>query len=583
MLLEHILEINGVGKQSCPVYFHDARSDYSESSSAKRAEVAVLGAMKHINDFMHPQAIIMDDANLEDEFFTRAMRKRAKDLRRTLIEVPDGKYEDFLWMTRLDSASLANWHRLTIDILIHAPPRSSGGLIRLVRSLEQADYSGLKAPRLTIELPSDVEPFARSYLETLEWPTDKTASSLGTSALALHHRIPSSRVTPDQASLRFLESFYPTSTEDNHVLILSPQVELSRLYLQYVYYAALEYKYAASSSRNTEDLLGLSLDIPTTFINGSRDFIQPKVADMNSKKYTESEKLDQSAASAFLYEAPSATASLIFGDKWATLHHFLSNRLAAIHAGKAEKRKKLVSETEPSWLEYLLELMRARGWSMLHPASSFVTVHNELVHVPEEYMRDGSDMTKTAEGNEPAESLDEEAFLTAPDPRVIEPLTEKDSPDSFLPLQETLPFDGHLPLLQTLPYVYHTGDLIRSDSATEYKDNYISHFRRHIGGCEGTDADRKRINRYLKTDDLFCLPGMEPEYDDESKDDDDDDDNDDEEGEAAEATVKETEPPAEESKDAESDAKAEGGDDEAVKATVETKEEVKAQEEGGLG
>ncbi|KAK3088938.1 hypothetical protein LTR53_019894, partial [Teratosphaeriaceae sp. CCFEE 6253] len=80
---------------------------------------------------------------------------------RTLIEIPAGRCEDFLWMTRLDSGSLSNWFKPAIDILIHALPASSGGLIRLVKSLERADYAEFPVPKLTIELPSDIEHFAK--------------------------------------------------------------------------------------------------------------------------------------------------------------------------------------------------------------------------------------------------------------------------------------------------------------------------------------------------------------------------------------------------------------------------------------
>ena len=36
-----------------------------------------------------------------------------------------------------------------------------------------------------------------------------------------------------------------------------------------------------------------------------------------------------------------------------------------------------------------------------------------------------------------------------------------------------------------------------------------------MGGCDAEEAKRKRVPHGLGTDDLFCLPGLEPEYDEE--------------------------------------------------------------------
>lgn len=510
--LDDILEVNGVSKEDCTVSFHDARGDFSEYSTEQRAEVSVAGAMKHINEFMHPQAIIMDDSKLEDMFFTRAMRNKASEYGRALIEVPAGRYEEFLWMTRLDSGSLGNWFKPTIDILIHAPPDSSGGWLRLVRSLESADYSGLRIPKLTIELPTDIEHFAQEYLRGLQWPPVFDPSPVKQSTLTLRHRIPTSRLSSEQASVRLLESFFPKVTEHNHVLVLSPQAELNPLYLQYLHYVVLEYKYSSYDSPSSDNLLGVSLDVPSTLLNGSGDFLHPATADMPAEKYKDGSVYDQTADAPFLYQAPSATASLIFGGKWVTLHNFLSSRLAASHLSKAEKTKKLVSETEPAWLEYLLELMRARGWSMLHPAAPLVTIHNELSHIPEEYSEEQSNGKKGAEILQIPTHPEEEAFLTAAAPAAVIEHVERQQQTSQ-PLHELLPFEGDLPELPHLPYLYHDGDLITAATAIELQNEYVPHFRHHIGGCDGQQATRKRIVHELGTEDLFCLPGMDLEYD----------------------------------------------------------------------
>lgn len=516
MSLDQILEINGVSRDECPVAFHDGRGDYSEYSTDLRLEVAVGGAMRHINEFMHPQAIIMDDSAIEDKPFTRALRARGKEYRRPVIEIPEGAYEEFMWITRLDSGSLGGWFKPQIDILVHAPKESSGSLIRLLKSLEDANYAGLRPPRLTVELPNNIEKFAGSYLSGLQWPPGGDKSPVGENTLTLRHRIPVDHASSEQSSLRFLESFFPTSP-DSHVLLLSPQAELSPQYLQYLQYIILEYRYSSFGSPYSGELLGLSLDIPSTFVNGSGGFQPPVVAEMKAHRYTDDEKFNQKSRTPFVYQAPSSTASLIFSEKWASFHDFVSNRLAASHSGKAQKVKKLVSETEPAWLEYMLELMRARNWHMLHPAKSFVTVHNELAQLPEEFIREEK-APKEDDSTQPPYHPEEEGFLTADEPPKIVPHREKESVSGTQALHETIPFRGDLPEIPHLPLLDYRGEHSSFPETNEIRQEYVTYFREHIGGCDAQQAKRKRIGHGLGTDDLFCLPDLEPEYDEEDED-----------------------------------------------------------------
>lgn len=510
--MDEILEINGVDEKSCNVYFHDARGDYCEYSTDERARYSVAGAMKHIQDFMHPQAVIVDDEELEDDFFVRAMKKKMADYGKTMIQIPAGRYEDFLWMTRLDSGSLASWHRPSIEVLVHAPQRSSGGLLRLVKSLVSADYAGLKTPSLTIELPSDVEVFAKRFLSRLNWPPGRKQSDAGTSSLTLRHRIPASHLSTEQASVRFLESFFPASSDDSHVLVLSPQVELNPVFLHYLHYVVLEYRYSSYSPPNAEDMIGAALDVPERWANGTGTFQVPLVKDMHAHRYTQNEDLDQLVLSPFTYEVPSTTAGLIFGDKWATLHNFLTNRIEATRSGKAKKTKKLISEREPSWAEYLLELMQCRSWVMLHPSEAFVTVHNELARVPEEFTRESQ--THDPIELTPDEQSLEEPFLTAPAPPTLpnSVAMEEDHTSDTRPLHEILPFSGDLPEIPHMPFVTHGGEYLHIEDRHGLRDRYISRFRHTIGGCQAKEAERKRWAREGRTDDLFCLLGLEVEY-----------------------------------------------------------------------
>jgi hypothetical protein len=46
--------------------------------------------------------------------------------------------------------------------------------------------------------------------------------------LSLRHRIPRQKLTEEESSVRFLESFWPQKPEFSHVLVLSPNTEVSR-------------------------------------------------------------------------------------------------------------------------------------------------------------------------------------------------------------------------------------------------------------------------------------------------------------------------------------------------------------------
>lgn len=498
--VEEIMQINGIDEDNCLAHWHDARGDYAEYSSEARVEASVKGAMKHIHEHMHPQVIFTDDGANEEDFFVRAMRAKAKDFDTPIIEVPSGKYEDWLWTTWLRAQSLANWYTPNIDILIQAPLQSSGRLIRLLQSLTNADYRGLKVPRLTIELPAEIEPPLQRYLEEFRWPPVK-GQQTHASLLSLRHRIASSRASSEQASLRFVESFYPNQPNDHHVLILSPQAEINPRYLQYLQYAILHYRYSAITW--PEELMGISLDVPTSFVNGSAGFQQPKLADMSSDGTSVNEPAP------FMYQAPSSTATLVFGERWVAFQDFLANRVQVFHNGNAKKTRKLVSEAQPSWVEHLLELMSARNWLVMQPATSLGTIHNELAQIPEEYLRPSKSRLATKLPKEPAASA-EEPFILSDESPVLAERPEPDPNQNSMPLHKTLPFNGELQSVSLVPYVGVDGSLVSFSKLAELRDDYLKFFREAIGGCTGSDASRLRKFEYgsMKTDDLFCLPGQ---------------------------------------------------------------------------
>lgn len=193
---------------------------------------------------MHPQAIIVDGSGAEEWFFQKGARSHSKASSNTLIEVP-APATSVTWITKLDSSSLRGkeqvpfrwphnilmyflaWDNNHVDILVQATPNASGSLMRLLRSLSKADYLSGSIPHLTIDLPHDIDPSTKSFLETFQWPPADVYNPTNARHLSIRHRIPNQRLTEEESSARFLESFWPGDPRISHILVLSPQVELA--------------------------------------------------------------------------------------------------------------------------------------------------------------------------------------------------------------------------------------------------------------------------------------------------------------------------------------------------------------------
>lgn len=496
--LTEILEINGIDQIKCPAIWHDARPDHSEYSSDDRAESVVMTAMTHIHTFLHPQAAIIDDALSEDGFFVKGMRARTKSLGMPLIEIPKDKVDSMMWMTRLDAGSLRSWHLPAVDILIQVPPGSSG-VARLLRSIRSADYSGVNLPHITIELPADVDESVERYLDDFKWPVAGHQSHITT-----RRRIGTQRLTQEESAIRFLELFYPSS-KHSHLLLLSPQVELSSQYYQYLMYTLLEYRHSTYSVDDAAGVFGTTLEIPSTLLDGKTAFTGPKADDMHSPRYS---KLFANTNSApFLWQSPNSHATLVFGDKWSEFHSFVSNRVAK----QSKPRHKLVSETLPAWMEYMLEFMRARGYALFYPGAAsrdaFVTIHNELYRAPEEFLKP---TPLEEETTVPSQALTEPFSLAntpAPPPKGVESYLVSGS----RPVHLVLPFGGDLPEIADLPYFTHNGEEVPHSNVASIASTYADKYREVIGGCESVVGKHRKVVPGSARD-LFCF-GNEEESD----------------------------------------------------------------------
>lgn len=542
--LEEVMKINGVDSDSCDVYWHDGRPDYAQYSTDARMEVSVAGALGHIHGFMHPQAVITANALNEDDFFARGMARKTKELHRTHIELPTNKQlANMGWLTRLEAQALRMWHAATVDVLIQAPQDASGSLVRLLMSLERADYGSFVPPRLTIELPHRLNDDTMIFLDNFRWPPQKYQEDVPINQLALRRRIPDKHLSADEASTRFIESFYPSHTQNSHVLILSPQVELSPAYYHYLKYNLLEYKY---SSYNSSDLFGISLETPSTKLDGAEEF-EPPLPVRSSGDDDHDPPITP-----FLWQAPNSNAALYFADKWIEFHSYLTKYNQASRHPSTKKhirdRKKLVSKQLPAWTEALLDLMRTRGYRLLYPNSqpgsaagnAVAITHKELFQVPEEWI-----LARLAASPEVEETPSESstAVLGAPvdylgghgpssdsnDLKVSRnllksllqvlpvapPFARKPRGDDDRETRKTPPPSPALRMSQ-MPLLDYNGNGVTEDDLELRASNRAIKYRLTSGGCENDEAQEKEV-LLGNADDLFCIDDdFEPEDEEES-------------------------------------------------------------------
>lgn len=83
-------------------------------------EVSVTASLEHIHTFIHPQIIIIDDPTREDNFFVTAVRSKSMDIGKGVIELPSDATETMMWLTRLDSGSLAGKLLLSCSCMLNS-------------------------------------------------------------------------------------------------------------------------------------------------------------------------------------------------------------------------------------------------------------------------------------------------------------------------------------------------------------------------------------------------------------------------------------------------------------------------------
>ncbi|QGI77536.1 hypothetical protein CEK25_004265 [Fusarium fujikuroi] len=454
--IKELLEINGIDK-SCKIYVHDARTDYASTSSELRLKLAAIRAFFYIENFMHPQAIIVDSTQKEEDYFLQAIRDQITGTRSALIELPEKPETRLAWISKLDASALA----------VQAPPVGTANLQRLLTSLRKADKSALSVPQLTVELPPVVEKPLGNFLSGFHWPSKASGQLPQSQMLSLRHRISSRKMDEEESSVRFLESFWPSKPSHNHVLVLAAHTEVSPQFFNYVKYTLLHSLYSQSSILQdwNENIMGISFHSPSTLLDDTTPLTVPPA-----------EEADETSGSGpFFWQAPTSDAVLFMGDKWVELHGYVSRILEKQQTGTetpAFLAKKSTSKKHPAWLEYVLQLSQLRG---------------DLPNTPEEYLGEGDENDKTGEADS---------------------ATSKFDPASPVDMLTTLPREGDLLALGDLPLISWNG---KSTSLAELETTSMKltkQFRQEVGGCPPTavnDEDEFGQPRHNKdASDLFC-------------------------------------------------------------------------------
>ncbi|KAJ5719480.1 hypothetical protein N7493_007935 [Penicillium malachiteum] len=467
--VEGIKQVNGIMDSECPMVWHDSRPNYAAQSADSRMEKSVSGGLRFIRTYIAPEVIITKGKDLENSFFWNGLERHIMEAHSSHISLPSTS-RDIMWLASIDSSALKGWNNINVDMVVHAS-HSSGSIARLIRSLDAADYLG-STPKLTIELPPEVDPQTLEYLKRLD------GISQLRDKITLRRRVQPGFMDSVESSLQTVESFYPLDPKTSHLLMLSPHTELAPAFYHYLKYAILTYKNSARNPEMTSKLFGISLELPSLKPGIKDETFFPPTMD------TEKSASHPGFIPTFLWQAPASDAVLYFGEKWVEFHEFLSNRLETSKTnGNIRSQDKLVSQRYPAFMEYMLELMRANGYYMAYPsfpgikASSLVTVHNDLYESPDEFSSDGNDEV--------------EIEMVAPEKSFSSASTISTLFNSF---------EGGLPNIETLPLLSFDGKEMTKDSLVEQTKVFLQKFRTQHGGCPNDQEEMES-----PSDALFCI------------------------------------------------------------------------------
>ncbi|KAF3924015.1 hypothetical protein ABW21_db0205030 [Orbilia brochopaga] len=454
--VEFFKKANGMAhNDACSVIIHDARPDKAGISTDTRMALAVRSAVRYIKDYVGP-TVLVTDSDREDAWFRAAITQKAEELQIAHVTLPHD-VSTIPWLPKLDAMSLGSWHKPAIDIVIHADAHS-GRLVRLLKTLEKADYFNAPLPRLFIDLDPSTDKSVRDFITSYKWPSKDR--------LFVRHRILPKSSTRDDDALSIVESFFPNS-ENSAVLLLSPNIELSPFYYHYLFYAILEYKHSNAQSGLDPNLIyGISLDLPLTLLDGKP--FDPAILSSDDAAADESTKKKTDTDSPFFCAAPSTHATLFFGTHWRLLHLYIARRLdSAYTKGVDYSLSFKVSPQKPQWVGFFAELLSAGGYTMLYP--NFAPSDSLAVYHPPKEASSATSQTQ-------------------------QDVMRSNNILNLLP-------NGRLPLWSDLPVLGMDGSRTTVAAGLAAARKYKTRILSKCGGVKRNDGEEDTV------DDLFCSNG----------------------------------------------------------------------------
>jgi hypothetical protein len=494
---DDIRALNGFADGDCTLHRHDARPDYAAQSSTNRLDISARASLGHIHSAVQLSAVFVGDPDFEEEYLVDALREKASSMSLSMIVLPIDGLAGMSWISSLNAQSLSCSSDISIEIIIHAQTEASANVVRLLRSIKEADYAGWSLPRLTIELPARIDPFLTHFLSEFQWPPGGYPSE---SKLVLRHRIDAKPISPAQASLRTIESYFPAVPNESHLLMLSPDVELSPGYFQYLMYTLLEYRYSSQRGGAVDHFMGISLELPG------------RALDAKTKSPWTALKISDPVV---FWQAPNSNAGLYFGDKWVEMHTFLAHRLMADpELVKKTPASPVLSHDYPTWLHLVMEMMQVRNYYMLYPTFAqsehevLATLHKELVQTPEEYM-EAEGKSHQLPGEQPLGILPEVQALTADDEvrhlmRQERRVYTDSLVTSLLDMSSSRQQGGIIDQRSNIPLISFYGEQMAAPESVKDSWKFAAEFALDVGGCT-TYAYEQTTEKVPSIESLFCV------------------------------------------------------------------------------
>jgi hypothetical protein len=335
--------------ERCPFVWFDARYEYADTyTQISAVEEIISDAVNYVKTGV---VVSVDD---EPDWFAHCLDRTTYWRQPAIasIQLKRSALANMRWMVHLSSASLKGiiprtetnpaWNTPRIDIVITTSQNNTGTLYRLLESLLGAEYILPIVPRLFITFNPNTT--TTGILKLLEkWPSDRLI--LRYQIDPLHSSFPGA-----------LQAWYPTNN-DNYILALQDDVELSPWYMYWLHLALLKYVYSdtlPSKVSSLSQLTGISLqNAPRGNLPHSLDIRRALLLTPMYSGWT-------THSTPYTWQSTLFHSTLFFPVQWRELHQYISLRR---HFPQPSLPPPSPYTMESLWGELLL----LRGYTLLYP------------------------------------------------------------------------------------------------------------------------------------------------------------------------------------------------------------------------